>query len=770
MSNVRWIPGLRARVLPPVLGLLSVAPLAPPAWADADDTRTMGEIIVTATRREESLQDVPIAVSAITAEDIRARGFAQYADYLNSVPGVYYQEAGPGSSSIVIRGASESGGGTTVASYFGEAVTSVLVNGGGKPNLRLVDIDRIEVLRGPQGTIFGADALAGVVRTIPAAPDLESFGIDVGMRGFTTAHSDDESYHAEGAINIPLVKDRLALRLVGYKDDIAGYIDNVVPAQDPIDYSVLLDLLLGQDPGTTPEGTLVVPGNAAFSRGDINSEDTWGARAALTWQATDHLRFELMYAKQDVELDSEPRTDPAVGDYEQSRSLDVFEEGSYGEQMDLGTLVISYDWDRAALTSASSWAEMDRFLNRDITFLATGAFGVPIPWALHDTSLGKLFTQELRLQSRGEGALQWTIGAFYMEEETDLSQFVPDYSCPTCLPLVAFGQDFAFDVPLQTFSEEEQRSLFAEASYAFTPQWTVGAGVRYLEADITDIAPAADGLINGGANPQGEPNEGTVDETNPSAYIRYDPTEGMMLYLQAGRGFRSGVVNGALPDECADQAAAAGLGSVTGPDTLWNYEVGFKSQLAGGRLGLNAAVYVQDWKDVQLALGLDCGFSGVVNGGDAGGEGVEVELVAQPNDAWRFNLSASYNKLEFDSVQAGTGFETGERLPDSPEKNASAGVQFNFGLGEAWDGFARADYAYVSDVAIDFPTGDVIQDAFDTVNLRLGFHREQLAVELFGRNVADERGVIATDNPAFGGGQILIRPREYGVELRYSFE
>src|SRR5882672_192832 len=413
--------------------------------------------------------------------------------------------------------------------------------------------------------------------------------------------------------------------------------------------------------------------------------------------------------------------------------------------------------------------EMDRFTNRDISFLATGAFGVPIPWALHDTSKGELFTQEVRLQSRGEGALQWTLGAFYMDEKTDLNQFVPDYSCPACLPMVLLGQDFAFDVPLQTFSKEKQKAVFADASYKFASLWTVGLGARYLEDELTDISPGFDGLLGGGPTPAGDPTKGSVNELNPSAYVRFEPSDGLTLYAQAGRGFRSGVVNGPQPDQCADDAAAVGLGPVTDPDTLWNYELGLKGQFASGRLAINTAIYKEDWKGVQLSLGLDCGFSGAVNGGDATGKGAELELVAQPTGAWRFNLSYSYNKVEWDNVEPGTGFVAGERLPDSPEKNASAGAQYSFDLGAVWKGFARADYTYVGNVHMNFPTGDVVQPSFDTLNLRLGFKRDQLDLELFGRNVQDERAVLVTVNPTFGGDQILIRPREYGVELRYSF-
>jgi iron complex outermembrane receptor protein len=745
--------------------LQAFAAATPASAADTPrDTQILQEIIVTATKRAEKLQDVPIAISAITAEDIQTRGFTNYADYLNTLPGVFFEDGGPGVSQIRIRGISGSEGGlpSTTATYFGETVTSVLTNFGGKPNLRLVDIDRVEVLRGPQGTLFGASALAGVVRIIPAAPDASGFEANVGARGFSTAHSSDASYHVEGTVNIPLIADQLALRVVAYQDDIAGYIDNKFAGQASVDYGAALEL---------PDGLLVTPAVPAFTRKDINSEDTWGVRAALGWQATENLRIDLTHATQDVTLSSEPFTMPEFGDYEQSRALDHFEQGSAGERLEIDTIVAKYDWDAVSLTSASNWSKMTRFTNQDITYLAEGNFGAPIPWPLRDRSVGKLFTQELRLQSLGDSPFQWLAGLFYLKQTADFSQFVPDYSCPTCLSEVLAGQDFAADAPMARFSEEEQKAAFAQVSYMFASQWTVGVGARYLEDDLTSLTPPSDGFLIGGAQ-EGAPDQvGSSSEFNPSAYVRYEPAEDLTLYLQAGRGFRSGVVNQRLPDACQAAADAVGAGQFTDPDTLWNYELGVKSHFAEGRLSVNAAVYRQDWEGVQLGVSLPCGFSVLANAGDVTNDGVELEMVAQAGDAWRFNFSASYTQAEFKRVEPGTIYAKGERLPDAPEKNGSAGAQYSFVMGPEWSGYIRADYVYVGELRLKFGVDEVLsQDSFNTANLRVAFQRDDLSIELFGRNLADERGVIDTGQPSLGAKETLIRPREVGVELRYGFK
>jgi iron complex outermembrane receptor protein len=763
---------------PAILTLAALATLAAgPGLAQAvsdDEGFILEEVVVTATKRSQKLLDVPVAISALSVDDILTRGLTQYADYLNGVPGVYFEDAGPGVSQIRMRGvvADEGGGASTVATYFGETVTSLYTNGGGKPNLRLVDIDRVEVLRGPQGTLFGANALTGVVRILPAAPDLQDFETHLGTRGFTTAQSDDESYHVEGTVNIPLVKDRLGLRLVAYKDDIAGYIDNVVPARDAIDYSAALG---------TPDGTLVVPANPAFTRKDVNSEDTWGARAALTWQATEQLRFDLSYATQDVTVDSEPKVEPGAGEYAQQREMDLFEEAKFTEDLDIGTLVVNYDFDAVSLISTTSFAKLQRTALEDASFVFENFFAAPIPSAIADDTQAELFTQEVRLQSRGEGALQWIVGAFYLDQQTDQNQSVGDYSCPTCIPAL-YGQDFAFrNAPGSDprFLNLEQGSVFGEVSYSFAVRWTLGLGARYLEEDIEGLTPATEGYLADSEDGFAEaepPRLGSSEEVNPSAYLRFKPSEDVTWYVQAARGFRSGRANERLSytGDCAEEAAALGLRPLVDPDTLWSYELGTKSRIAGGRLGINAAIYRHDWKGVQLPTSLECGFGGTINGGDVQGEGVELETSVRVSDAWRLNLAAAYNRNEFENVRPATGYVKGERVPGAPEKNASAGVQYDLTLNAQWDGFARADYSYVGDARYKFGQGDnaliVMQDAYNTTSARLGLRRDNLSVDLFGRNLTDERAVVFTADPQLGNYEYLLRPREIGIELRYSFD
>jgi outer membrane receptor protein involved in Fe transport len=742
---------------------------------------TLEEIVVTATKREQRLQDVPVAVSAITSQDIQARGFSQYADYLNTVPGVYFEDAGPGRSQIRIRGLSTIEGAvpSTVATYFGDTVTSVLTLSGGKPNLRLVDIDRVEVLRGPQGTLFGANALAGVVRILPAAANVDAFEANVGTRGFTTAHSDDASYHVEGTVNLPLIDGSLALRIAAYKDDIAGYIDNRYEGRAAEDWTVMgqevIAAFTGQEPGsvTLPPGSLVNPAIPAFKRRDINSEDTWGVRTSLAWQVSEQLRMDLVYQTQNSRLNSEPSTLPSAGPYDQIRGTDYFLQGRYEEDIDVASLTARYQWANMELVSSTGWVKFDRADVVDYSMFAANLYGLPeLPWVQRTPAQSKQFTQELRLQSTGNGPLQWTFGVFYLDQDTSGMQGSYDLSCPACLPTLITGDTFTFQVSADEFFSERQRAVFGEVNYDLTAQWSVGVGARYFEGDMRGGDSQLLGFEVGGGFTM--PGTSRSDrEFNPSAHVQYRPMDELTLYVQAAKGFRSGQGNQPLPSACEAEAAEAGIAALTEPDTLWNYEFGAKSVLADGRINLNLAVYRADWKGVQISAGLACGFGAIVNGGDAVGKGVELELVAQLTRSWRANLTAAYNHNEFDEVSTATGFAPGERLPGSFEKNGSLGVQYDFDLSERWSGFARADYVYTGDVLLKFGRGVdatfITQDPQNIGNVRLGLRHEALSVELFGRNVSDERGVISTGDPLFGAQQVITRPRELGVELRYSF-
>ncbi len=767
---MRWVSGFAA------CGVLLTAGAEADVGSDQQSTTAgLETIVVTATKRAESLEDIPVAVSAITAKDIEVRGYTNYADYLNSVPNVWMQDIGPGETQLYIRGlVAQGGSGFPVATYFGEAVTSVVTNNGGFSNMHLIDVDRVEVLRGPQGTLFGANSLAGVIRVVPTAPNLTDLQVNADVRGWNTAHSDNPSEHVEGVLNLPLVTDKLAVRLVAYQDYVSGYIDNVVPATAPFDYSAALG---------APPGTLVIPGNAAFTRKDINTQNIWGARGAITFKASDALSFDLNYAQQNVRMNSEPPVQPAYGDYNIQRPLDLYQRGETSENEQLGSFVIKYDWTNMTLTSASSYTQMKRRYNQDISWLAVNNGLGPQLWALDDSSKGEQFTQEIRLQSRGNAPLQWLAGYFYSNASTDFSQSVPDYSCPTCLPevLPPGGIDYALATTGNPLSaKQRQNSLFGDISYDFTRLWTVGVGGRYLKDYIESFDTSAEGFLAGptGFKDAAPPVGGETSIFNPSGYVRFKPTQDLMLYLQAAKGFRSGTTNQSTSYDpngpCAETAAELGIKALTNPDTLWTYELGLKSSWLENRLTTNVAIFHQVWNGVQLSTSQPCGFNGVVNGGDASGNGAELEMTARFTPSLSGNVSASYVHNKFTSVTPNLGYTEGDRVPGAPEENASAGLQYDFRVNSTWSGYARGDYVYVGNVHYVYGQGaganDILQGGYGKANLRLALQRDTLSVEIFGNNITDKRAAEATGDPTQGGYVYLLRPREIGLELRYAFD
>lgn len=207
---------------------------------------------------------------------------------------------------------------------------------------------------------------------------------------------------------------------------------------------------------------------------------------------------------------------------------------------------------------------------------------------------------------------------------------------------------------------------------------------------------------------------------------------------------------------------------MTEPDTIRNYELGFKSRLADGRFNLNVAAYRLEWKDIPGNVQFPCAFSNLVTAGDATGDGVEFEMVGRLSDAWKVNLAASYNDLTYDdNVRPAIGV-SGDRVVGSPAKNYSAGLEYGFDLTERWGGWARADWAYMGSLRSELSSLPI--DSYDTVNVRLGLVQDNLSIELFGRNITDEQGVTRIEPLAFGGDYVLIRPREVGIEVRYSYK
>jgi iron complex outermembrane receptor protein len=772
--------------LRPLLSAVVLASALAPAsfaYGQESDGLRLEEIVVTATRRSVSLQDVPLAVSALSADDIESRGLTEFSDYLNSMPSVQLIDLAPGRNQIRIRGISTSEYATppTVAVYLGEVpmtVTGQVLNG--NPNPRLVDMERVEVLKGPQGTLFGANALGGAVRLIPNSPNLQEIEGSVSASASSVAHSDDTGLSATGALNLPIVTDKAALRVAAYTYTTPGYIDNVVPAADAFDIGALFGV---------PDVFVVPPVEGRVVE-DINEEVTNGVRASLLVEASDRLSLTFSHSWQDSTLDGEPLTDPNIGTYEHSR---VISDEKLSDEFNLSNLLIDYEFDGASLISSTGFMDRTTVNNRDITAAGSsliGAFfglpGIRYPWRLADQEDYELFVQEVRLNSTGEGALQWLIGAFYSDLSRNMVQVGTDESGAPFFanPFVGIAVDDTL-VDIRSDFSEEQVAVFGELTYALSDRVTVGAGLRWFDSTV-EFNQFSDGpLVTFGAVPAIETaGRESSDDVNPHLQLQFFASENHNIYARAAKGFRSPVVN-ALADNalCAPELAALGNLSqnLTEPDTVWNYEIGSKSTLADGRVQLNVAAYVADWRDIQVPIQLECGFFLSANAGDAESKGAELELSAAITDGLRVNFSASFTDAKFkDTISNSLGLaiiSAGQRTPGTPEWNVYAGLEYGHQLTDALSGSIGFDFNYISDypglVEVTTP-GESITSVGDysTVNghyvLTLN---ESTDFELFAKNVFDERGVTAETSPTnlFGFQRYLIRPRTIGVQVRHRF-
>ena len=772
--------------LRPLLGaavLVTTLTAASLSYAQESDGLRLEEIVVTATRRTVSLQDVPLAVSTLSAEDIDARGLNEFSDYLNSMPSVQIIDLAPGRNQIRIRGISTSEFATppTVAVYLGEVpmtVTGQVLNG--NPNPRLVDMERVEVLKGPQGTLFGANSLGGAVRLIPNAPNLQEMEGSISASVSNVAHGDDTGLSVTGAINLPIIADKAALRIAAYTFTTPGYIDNVVPAADAFDIGALFGV---------PDFFVVPPVEGRIVE-DLNEEVTNGVRASLLVEASDRLSFTFSHTWQDSTLDGEPLTDPNVGSYEQSR---VISGEKLGDEFNLTNLLIDYEFEGASLISSTGFMDRTTVNNRDITTagssLIESFFGLPgirYPWRLADQEDYELFVQEVRLNSTGDGALQWLVGAFYSDLSRNMVQAGTDESGAPFFanPLIGIATDDTL-VDIRSDFSEEQVAVFGELTYALSDRVTLGAGLRWFDSTV-EFNQFSDGaLVTFGAVPAIETaGRESTDDVNPHLQLQFFASDDHSIYARAAKGFRSPVVN-ALADNalCAPELAALGdlAQNLTEPDTVWNYEVGSKSTLANGRVQLNVAAYYADWRDIQVPIQLECGFFLSANAGDAESKGAELEVSAVVTDALQVNFSASFTDAEFkDTITNSLGLAIttdGQRTPGTPEWNVSAGFEHQHQLTASLNGSLRFDFNYISDypglVEVSTP-GEAIANVGDysTVNGRYAVTlNESTDFEIFAKNLFDERGVTAETSPTnlFGFQRYLIRPRTVGVQVRHRF-
>ena len=729
------------------------------------------EIIVTATKRATSLQDTAMAITALSGETIDKRGLVGMADYLAGVPGVTANDLGAGQNAVIIRGLDSSPqlGGSLAGVYFGETPMINLANFGGVSNgigdIKMVDIDRVEVLRGPQGTLYGSSGMSGIVKITPTAPNLTEVEGKLATRFSQTGEEGGDNTMVQGVLNVPLIDDTLAVRAAIYQFENSGYIENVAASQP-----------LPGDPASV--------GAVAIDRGDVGNDNVTGFRLATLWQPTDQLDMTLSYTTQDVEQDGIPDVNLALdGKYQQQR-YNIGEGGSRYEflesETDILSLAVNYDLGWGKLSSTTSQLDAEGGAGADYTFL-NGFFGLPYlpPYGSTAISNYEVFTQELRFASQLDGPLEFITGIYY-EDFDGVAKVRSEWpgSGPRPDDIISFGP-YTGPLPELFFATSwslptTQKAFFGELVYNLSEQLSVTLGGRYFDYEAGSKLTVANmfTLFEERDIPQA-----ATKETGQTykASLSYALTEDMLIYGQWAEGFRLG--RGQL-EVIGCTTEGIDTPRRINSDTTENFELGLKATFADGRATFNAAAYRINWEGIPVFISpvTGCGF--VVNAGEAISEGVELELSAQLSDSFRLDLSASYGEATIakDQLLAGVGtVEKGDNLPGSADFNTRLGAHYDFTL-VGYDSFARLDYTYMSEfyTTIDESLSPSPSGGFGQFNIKTGITFDQFAVDVFVNNLTNDDSLAWTDsannniNPNTQRAN-RIRPRTMGVNLSYQF-
>jgi iron complex outermembrane recepter protein len=702
-----------------------------PAWAQAAPAAEDDEIVVTAQRRAQSIQDVPLSITAIGAEEIERSGFAEFEDYGVRVPNLAFSASSSSSTdgalTIAMRG------------VFGSNTTGFYIDDSpllGALNPRVVDLERIEALRGPQGTLYGARSMGGTVRLITVQPDLEEFSGRAHALGSSTEDG-GFNYGLDGALNIPVVEGVFGVRAVAYHQENAGFIDRAPRGDAPVPFP---------------------------TRENVDDETAQGFQIAGLWSLMNgRLTIAPRFMYEHVERGGRTQADFTADNRTNLRQFDIAEPSE--SEWSLATLTANYDIGFGNLTSASSWFDRTYSDTEDFSEWTTAVLmlqGASIAYAETDQFI---FSQELRFVSDWEGPVELTAGVFYQSSKSDW--VFPDGG--TTIDGVS-SDGFHLNNPT-TVTEQ---AVFAEATWNVTDDLRLILGARAFENEVDFFLRQGGDFVGPDEFYVGVQNEEGV---TPKLGVQYDIDDDRMIYATMSEGFRVGGVNFYSNALCAAEIAGLGLGDVStyDSDSLRSYELGLKSRWFNRRLVLNAAAFHVDWSDLQQRQGLACGFTLNVNAGDAELQGGELELDLMVSERTRIMLGVGYVDSEITDNGGLVTVTEGAPIQNVPELTWSFALDHGFTLASL-PAYLHFDYAFTDSSLSgnNSPTTPLKRPSFEIANLRLGAEFGFGEIALFADNIFDEAANYA-DMPPLGvqtPGRPRIavnQPRTLGVEWRRRF-
>lgn len=728
-----------------------------PVASNETDSPGVEEIVVTATRRSERLQDVPLSISVLSQTELTQKGIVGFEGIARETPGAVLNVASDNNVRLTARGISTNGWGaglqTTTTIYLDELPLSTIGNSV-TLNPNLYDIERVEFLRGPQGTLFGSGSLSGALRILTKSPDLSHFDASALADIGHTPDGGGTRQRYNAMVNVPLVEDTLALRVVGFHRDEDGYIDNI--------------------------GNGVKNSNAL--------EDS-GGRAILLWQPTEKFSVRLLGSYEDSHPQDASMTNPAFGERKRhSTRADL-----YTSQTQIYNATVNYQFAGADLTSSSTYSLSDGLFVVDLA----GTFQRAIPFYLDDEFETETFVQEMRLVSAPGERLDWVFGGFYLDREVDLvgkQQSSPEFLAArgiTGLPADATFNAFGSDT--RTY----ELAGFGELSYHLTERLTLTGGVRYgkyggtLDTDAGFNSVYFNNALRGIRGPvlvfpvaATSSRFDSAERTSWKASLSYEPSRDLMTYVTVSTGYRTPVYNARAGSVSTVNPNDLVIPTGAGSDDLTNYEVGLKARWLDGKLTTNLAAYYIDWSNFQVQANRPSDsvqFS--TNVGRAASQGLEAEITLAPLRALTFGLNVSLNDAEVKELSAQeaviSGAEKGSRLA-SPHVQGSFFGTYTYKFGGDVTGFSSFQVAHVGSFPNGFPNSPGTQgvrsplyghtDAYTYINLQTGLGIDKMTATLYVENLGNSDAVVYIHPEAFVDSRYaILRPRTYGLRLGYQF-
>ncbi|HEY0685419.1 MAG TPA: TonB-dependent receptor [Steroidobacter sp.] len=731
-----------------------VAPMAAMSQSTGDGAQ-LEEVIVTATRRSERLQDVPLSISAFSQEDLTTKGIVGYEGLARETPGVVLNKPSANFNNFTARGIATNGYGanlqSTVAVYIDELPISTIGNTTVlDPNL--YDVERIEFLRGPQGTLFGSGSLSGALRILTKSPDLANYDASAMVdTGLTDGDALRQRYNA--MVNVPLVDDKLGLRMVGFYRNEEGYLENV-------------------GTGEKNANTLV----------------DWGGRAILLWKPNDDLSVRLLVSHEDSNPEDSSLTSPSLGRNKRvSDRPDLF----VGKLTNYNA-TIEYQFPGAHFTSSSTYSTFDQKFYVDLA----GTFNGAIAFGLDANGYQDTFVEEVRLASDPDGKFDWIIGGFYLDRRHDVDYFYrssPEFLAArgiTGLPDEYYQRQYNHAI-------SHEIAGFGELTYHVSDRFWITTGMRYGSVDARAYveggytSPYLAYALAGVSGPlpitQLAPAVGVKAEGRRPSYkvsASFQPIPELTTYATVSTGFRAPVVNGFAGRASVVDPTDLVIPNGADTDKIQNYEIGAKGTWLDGLLTTNVAAYVIDWSDIQVqANRVSDSVQFATNIGEARSKGFEFEITAIPIADLHLGLSGSFNRAHVTKLSPQEAAISGA-VPDArlaaPKFQGAAYAQYDFDFIASTRGSLAVAFQHVDSFPSSFPRvpgapNRVLPtygytDSYNNVNVTLGASLDQLSVTAYVENLFDDDSITYIHPEAFLASRFgTMRPRTVGLRLNYDF-